>query len=99
MICRSLATGIPTRNALYAAAIGHFGPPVQPAHLVAGFAERNVAPLQPADHLGGIVGIDKVGDTGHAQCAERGGAALDVEVHEDAAEVEYYVFNLIHKLL
>lgn len=79
--------------------IGHFGPPVQPAHLVAGFAERNVAPLQPADHLGGIVGIDKVGDTGHAQCAERGGAALDVEVHEDAAEVEYYVFDLIHKLL
>ena len=79
--------------------IGHFGPPVQPAHLVAGFAERNVAPLQPADHLGGIVGIDKVGDTGHVQCAERGGAALDVEVHEDAAKVEYYVFNLIHKLL
>ena len=79
--------------------IGHFGPSVQPAHLVAGFVERDVAPLQPADHLGGIVGIDKVGDTGHPQLAERCGAALDVEVHEDAAEVEYYVFDLFHKLL
>ena len=79
--------------------IGHFGPPVQPAHFVAGFVERDVAPLQPADHLGGIVGIDKVGDTGHPQLAERCGAALDVEVHEDAAEVEYYVFDLFHKLL
>ena len=79
--------------------VGYLGRARQAAHFVAGFVERYVALLQPADHLGGIVGIDKVGDTGHAQCAERGGAALDVEVHEDAAEVEYYVFDLIHKLL
>ena len=66
------------------------------AHLLARLVEGDVAVFEAADHLGGVVGVDEFRHGVHAERAERRDAAIQVEVHEDAPEVEYYVFDLFH---
>ena len=66
------------------------------AHLLARLVEGDVAVFEAADHLGGVVGVDELRHGVHAERAERRDAAIQVEVHEDAPEVEYYVFDLFH---
>ena len=70
--------------------------PGQLPHPVAGFVERDEAVFEQADHLGGVVGLDDFGYGIHSESAECGAAAFDVEVHEDASEVEDHIFDLFH---
>ena len=79
--------------------VGDIVPPVELPHRVACLVERQVAPLQPSDHLGGVAGVYQSGDPVHAELPECRCTALYVEVYEDAPEVENYIFNIFHSHL
>ena len=71
----------------------------EPAHLVAGFVERDVAVFEASDHLGGVVGVDDLRHGVHPETAESCRAAVEVDAHKHPSEVENYILDFFHYFL
>lgn len=97
-MARSFVADTPVRNSVGPGdpLVGNVGPAGEPAHLLAGFVERNLAVFEAADHFGRVAGVDQLRHGFHAEAAECRLAAVDVQIHEDASQIEDHVSYVFH---